>query len=406
MKGAFGREENIIKPDYAKRMERVTPSAIMELLKMAGTGDYISFASGLPDPSLFPADLLRVVTDRVLTTDAAGALQYGPAEGYPPLRAWVAERLRTRGFAANPENILLTSGSQQALDLVARAFLNDGDPVCIESPTYLAALQVCDSYGALYRPVPQDDDGMDVEAAESALATGCKMLFALPNFQNPTGRTLTVARRERLASALARTGTVLMEDDAYYDLRYEGASLPPIGSLMRDGIALYSGTFSKSVAPGLRVGYLHGPAEIIERLTQLKQITDLHTGSLSQRLIYGFVTEFDLDAQIERLRAAYRLKRDTMFSALKETMPAGVGWTHPAGGMFLWMTLPYGINATGLLKAALSRGVIFVPGVGFHPARRGANTLRLNFVSASPDKIVTGVRRLSEIIREAIAMAR
>jgi 2-aminoadipate transaminase len=386
-------------PKFAKRMERVTPSAIMELLKAAGTGEYISFASGLPDPQLFPAELLREVTERVLTSDAAGALQYGPAEGYPPLRAWVAERLRGRGFAAKPENILLTSGSQQALDLVARAFLNDGDAVCIESPTYLAALQICDSFGAVYRPVPQDEDGMDVVRAEAALASGCKLLFALPNFQNPTGRTLSAERRERLAAALARTGTVLLEDDAYHDLRYEGDSLPPVGSLMRDGIALYSSTFSKTIAPGLRVGFLYGPPAVIERLTQLKQITDLHTGSLAQRLIYGFVTEANLEAQIERLQSAYRLKRDTMLAALQETMLPGVRWTHPAGGMFVWLTLPTDLNATELLKTAMARGVIFVPGVGFHPDGGGEHTLRLNFVSATPEKISTGVRILAEVIR-------
>ncbi len=389
------------RPEFAKRMERVTPSAIMELLKAAGTGDYISFASGLPDPSLFPVELLREMADRVLTSDAAGGLQYGPAEGYAPLRDWLAERMRARGFAAQAENILLTSGSQQGLDLVARAFLNDGDGVAIESPTYLAALQVCDSFGATYRPIPQDEAGMEIEAAESALATGCKLLFALPNFQNPTGRTLTGERRAQLAAVLERTGTVLLEDDAYYDLRYEGDPLPPIGSLMRDGIALYSGTFSKSIAPGLRVGYLYGPAPIIERLTQLKQITDLHTGSLSQRIIYRFVTEGDFQAQIERLRSAYRAKRDTMLTTLTETMPEGVCWTHPAGGMFLWMTLPETMNATDLLIKARDRGLLFVPGAGFHPDGRGVNTLRLNFVSASPEKIVIGVKLLAEVMRES-----
>ena len=389
---------------FAKRMERVAPSAIMELLKTAGKGDTISLASGLPDPDLFPTDLLLQVMERVLTSDAAGALQYGPAEGYPALRDWVAERLRARGFTANSENILLTSGSQQALDLVARAFLNDGDIVGIESPTYLAALQVFDSYGATYRPVPQDDEGMIVATAESALSSGCKLLFVLPNFQNPTGRTLTLDRRDRLASALVRTDAILLEDDAYYDLRYEGESLPPIGSLMPPGRALYSGTFSKTIAPGLRVGYLYGPAPIVERLTQLKQITDLHTGSLSQRIVYRFVTECDSNAQIERLRTVYRSKRDVMLSALTEHMPSTVRWTHPAGGMFLWMTLPVGIDAVDLLKKAMERGVIFVPGQSFHPDRTAANTLRLNFVSASAEKIATGVRILADVIRDAIEL--
>jgi len=390
-------------PRFAARMGRVAPSAIMELLKTAGSGEYISFASGLPDPALFPADLLGAAAERVLAKDSSGALQYGPAEGYPPLRDWVAERLRARGFAGGPENILLTSGSQQALDLAARAFLNEGDAVCIESPTYLATLQVCDSYGAAYRPAPQDEDGLEIDAAETALSAGCAMLFALPNFQNPTGRTLSAPRRERLAAALDKTPTILMEDDAYYDLRYEGRPLPPIGSLMRGGAALYSGTFSKIIAPGLRVGYLHGPPEVIARLTQLKQITDLHTGSLSQRLVCDFVTQCDLRGQIERLQAAYRAKRDTMLAALRTSMPAGIEWTHPAGGMFLWVTLPPTLDASELLKSALARGVIFVPGAGFHPDGRGANTLRLNFVSAPADKIVEGIGILAEIVRDRIS---
>ncbi|HLJ57474.1 MAG TPA: PLP-dependent aminotransferase family protein [Chthonomonadaceae bacterium] len=386
-------------PRFAHRMARVTPSAIMELLKTAGSGEYISFAGGLPDPALFPSEQIAAITERILSTDGAGALQYGPAEGYPPLRECVAERLRGRGFrGAAPENVLITSGSQQALDLAARAFVNEGDAVCIESPTYLASLQVCDSYGARYLPVPQDDDGMVVDEAERALAAGCATLFALPNFQNPTGRTLSAARRERLAPALDRSGAVLIEDDAYYDLRYEGDPLPPIASLMARGTALYSGSFSKIIAPGLRVGYIHGPADIIARLTHLKQITDLHTGSLSQRVVYQFVATGALESQIDRLRAAYRAKRGAMLAALQSCMPSGVAWTRPAGGMFVWLTLPEGMDASAPLKAAMARGVIFVPGASFHPEGRGANTLRLNFVSASEAKIAEGIRLLADVI--------
>ena len=213
----------------------------------------------------------------ILSEDAAAALQYGPAEGYGPLREWVAQMLRGRGFAASAENVLLTSGSQQALDLTARAFLDRGDAVAIECPTYSAALQVFDSYGANYRQAHHDADGMLADQTAAALSAGCKLLFALPNFQNPSGRTLHHDRRERLAAALSDCETVLLEDDAYYDLRYEGKPLPPIGALIPPERALYSGTFSKTVAPGLRVGYLFGPAPVIERLTHLKQMTDLHT---------------------------------------------------------------------------------------------------------------------------------
>ena len=394
-------EQSSITASFAQRMRRVGPSAIMELLKTAGTGEYISFASGLPDPTLFPIEELSEAAENVLRT--AGALQYGPAEGYPPLRDWVAERLRARGFTATAENILLTSGSQQALDIVARAFLNEGDRVCVESPTYLAALQVFDSWGASYSSVAQDDDGMDVVGAERALESGCKLLFALPNFQNPTGRTLSFGKRDRLASALDHASTVLLEDDAYYDLRYEGDALPPIGSLMRTGTALYSGTFSKTIAPGLRVGYLFGPTEVISHLAHLKQMTDLHTGSLAQRMVHWFVTSYYFDRQIQRLQSVYRSKRDVMLVALSETMPSCVQWTRPEGGMFLWMTLPEPMDATALLPEAMASGIMFVPGKGFHTGLHqegtGVNTLRLNFVSAPKDKIPQGIRILAELIR-------
>lgn len=384
--------------NFSQRMARVAASPIMELLKSAGTGDYISFASGLPDPALFPSEALRAIAEEILTQDGHGALQYGPAEGYPPLREWVAERLRARGFKASVENILLTNGSQQGLDLAARAFLDPGDYVCVESPTYLAALQTFDSFGVRYRVVPQDDAGMDVETAERALEEGVKLLFALPNFQNPTGRTLSLARREKLVAALARTGTLLLEDDAYYDLRYDGDPLPPVATLQPQIAALYTGTFSKTVAPGLRVGYIHGPAAVIERLTQLKQITDLHTGSLTQRIVYRYVTNGPLSAQVERLRDAYRTKRDAMLVALKRHMPEGVCWTRPAGGMFLWVTLPETMNGSTVLKEAMARGLLVVPGEGFHPDGRGVNTLRLNFVSPPLEQIEQGVQLLAEII--------
>jgi 2-aminoadipate transaminase len=383
---------------FSQRMARVAASPIMELLKSASTGGYISFASGLPDSSLFPTEELRRITEEVLTRDGSGALQYGLAEGYPPLRDWVAERLRARGFKASAENILLTNGSQQGLDLTARAFLDSGDYVCVESPTYLAALQAFDSFGVSYRVVSQDEAGMDTKVAEQVIEEGVKLLFALPNFQNPTGRTLSLARREKLAAALVRTGTILLEDDAYYDLRYDGEPLPPIGTLHPQLVALYTGTFSKTIAPGLRVGYIYGPKELIERLTQLKQITDLHTGSLTQRIVYRYVASGKLPTQVEHLCATYRAKRDTMQIALDRHMPTGVQWTCPSGGMFLWITLPEGLNGSTVFKKAKEHGLLVVPGEGFHPDGRGANTLRLNFVSPPREQIEPGVSLLAEVI--------
>jgi 2-aminoadipate transaminase len=238
-------------PPFSRRMARVSPSAIMELLKTTAAGDYISFASGLPDPDLYPFDALQAIADEVLTTDGRAGLQYGPAEGYPPLRAWVAERLRARGLPATPEHVLITHGSQQALDLAARLFLDPGDRVLLESPSYLAAIQAFDSYEAVYDAVSLDDGGVDAEAVVCRLAERApRLLFLLPNYQNPTGITLALDRRQRIAAAAARTGTPLLEDDAYYDLRYDGDPLPPLAALVSNPWTIYTGTFSKTSATG------------------------------------------------------------------------------------------------------------------------------------------------------------
>jgi 2-aminoadipate transaminase len=382
-------------------MARVAPSAIMEILKTTATGEYISFASGLPDPDLYPRDVLRAITDDVLTTDGRMGLQYGPAEGYPPLRDWVAERLRARGLAAAPEQILITHGSQQALDLAARLFLDPGDRVVIESPSYLAAIQAFDSYEAVYDPVTLDDDGVDDAAVVARLRRERPgLLFLLPNFQNPTGITLAPARRRPIAEAAAETETPLLEDDAYHDLRYDGEALLPLSALANNPWAVYTSTFSKTIAPGLRVGFLFAQPPVVARLAQLKQITDLHTGSLAQRIAYCFCESGRLDPQIECLRSVYRERRDAMLAALDAHLD-GVGtWTRPAGGMFIFVKLAEGADVAGLLERAMARGIAFIPGASFHPDGRGRNTLRLNFVSETPERIREGIALLAAVIRE------
>jgi 2-aminoadipate transaminase len=383
----------------AQRMKWVGSSAIMELVKRAGTGGFINFASGLPDASLFPDRELQSAAEHVLSLDSAGALQYGPTEGYAPLRDWIAQRLRGFGLRATPESILITNGSEQALDLCARAFLNPGDHVCVESPTYAAALQTFTACEVRYQTIQQDEEGLNVEAAQDALRSGCKLLYTLPNFQNPSGRTLSADRREKLAEAIGASGAILIEDDAYHDLLYEGEDLPPVASLAEGGAALYLGSFSKSIAPGLRVGYVHGPAPVIERLSHLKQISDLHTSSLSQRLVFRFVSEGHFEPHLEKLTRAYRAKRDRMLAALDQSMPAGVHWTHPLGGMFLWLTLPESMDAEKLLDCAIDRKLLFVPGGGFCADSTGRNAIRLNFVSATPTEIDQGITILADLVR-------
>jgi 2-aminoadipate transaminase len=390
---------------FAHRMQRVTPSAIMEIIKMIAAADVISFASGLPDPSLYPIDDLRGITDDILTSDGRAALQYGPAEGVPALREWVAGRLRQRGLNVTPEGVLITHGSQQALDLAARAFLDAGDRVLLESPSYLAAIQTFDSYEADYSVLPVDADGLDPAALRQKLqASGRpKLLYLLPNFQNPTGVTLAAERRQAVAEAAAGAGLPLVEDDAYHDLRYEGAPLPPVASLAENPWAIYTGTFSKTIVPGIRVGYAAGNPAVIARLGQLKQITDLHSSSLSQRIALRFCLEGRLEPQLVRLQAAYRERRDAMMAALSAEMTGLATWTHPKGGMFLLLTLPTKIETAALLPRAMEAGVAFVPGGTFFPQGGGDHTLRLNFVSATAGQIETGIRLLARVIREAVS---
>lgn len=385
-------------------MTRVSPSAIMEILKQVAAADVISFASGLPDPDLYPTDTLRGITDEILTRDGRAALQYGPAEGVPALRAWVADRLRQRGLDVTAEGVLITHGSQQALDLAARAFLDPGDRVLLESPSYLAAIQTFDSYEAEYDTLPVDENGLDPSGLRAILkshAQPAKLLFILTNFQNPTGVTLAPERRQPVAEAAAAAGLPLLEDDAYHDLRYDGAPLPPVAALARNPWALYTGTFSKTIVPGIRVGYVAGDPVLIGRLAQLKQITDLHSTSLGQRIALRFCQEGYLEPQIARLCAAYKERRDAMLAALAAHMTGLATWTHPQGGMFLLLTLPAWIDAAALFPRAMAAGVAFVPGGTFFPRSGGDHTLRLNFVSASPDQIHEGIRLLAGVIREA-----
>jgi 2-aminoadipate transaminase len=399
----------------ARRMARVAPSAIMEILKAVAGADVISFASGLPDPALFPTETLGAIVDDVLVREGRAALQYGPAEGVPELRAWVAERLRGRGLALPPEGVLITHGSQQALDLTARALLDPGDRVLIENPSYLAAIQTFDSYEAAYETLPVDEDGVAPTALQERLrpphtppklggyggaVRAARLLFLLPNFQNPTGLTLSAARRPTVAEAAAAAGVPVLEDDAYYDLRYEGEPLPAIAGLARNPRAVYTGSFSKTIVPGIRVGFAAGDPALIARLAQLKQITDLHSSSLGQRIALRFCLEGHLEPHIARLCAAYRERRDTMLRALSAHMTGLATWTHPQGGMFLLLTLPEGIDTARLLPRAMEAGVAFVPGGTFFPHGGGDHTLRLNFVSEPPERIREGIAVLSAVIRE------
>jgi 2-aminoadipate transaminase len=384
---------------YAARMARVEPSPIMELIRVMGTRQVINFASGLPDPSGFPIDALRDGAAAVLAEDWRGGLQYGEAEGYRPLREWVAADLSRRGVPTTVSQVLIVSGSQQGIDLVARSLVQPGDVVLTEDPSYLAALQVFASYEAAIRPVRTDSDGIDIEGTTTALRKpGVKLVYVMPSHQNPSGSTLVDARRRPLLEAAQAAGVPVLADEAYLDLRYDPGEPAPLAASLPGAPVISVGTFSKVIAPGLRVAWLTGPDAVVARLALLKQVTDLHTSSLAQRLIHRYVSGGHLPAQVARLRTAYRAKRDAFLEALDRHLAGKATWTRTAGGMFVLLRLPAGRSAAALLPAALDHGVAFVPGAPFFAAGGGEETMRLNFVSPALEQIDDGVARLAKAI--------
>jgi 2-aminoadipate transaminase len=397
---------------YAQRTQRMSGSIIRELLKLTEQEGVISFAGGLPAPDVFPVEEVRAATERVLRDHGAQALQYGTTEGYRPLREMLARHTGRYGLHITPDNILITSGSQQALDLLGKIFVNRGDRILAESPTYLGALQAWNSYGAEYITVKTDERGMDTGEVEAALRAGPKFIYVLPNFQNPTGVTLSLERRRRLVALADRYGVPIIEDDPYGQLRYEGRHLPPVavlderswhqGGFCYSGNVIYLSTISKTLAPGLRLGWVVAAPEVIRKLAQAKQGADLHTSTFNQMVAYEVAREGFLDRHIHLIRKVYGLRRDIMLEAMSRHFPEGVQWTHPQGGLFLWVTLPDRLDSAELLKKALERGVAFVPGGPFHPCGGGYNTLRLNFSNATPDAIREGIARLGDVMKEAL----
>lgn len=398
---------------WASAVGNISSSAIRELLKVTEEPGVISFAGGLPSPDCFPAEEIALAAERVLANEAGRVLQYGPTEGFPPLRAFLVELMRARGLSIGPEHLLVTNGSQQGLDMIAKLLVDPGDVVLVEEPTYVGALQAFRPYRPRFVTLPMDDDGLQIEGVERALADlaaagqAPKFLYTVASFQNPTGVTLSAERRRALIALAARHGLPIVEDDPYGELRYSGAAPPLLAALdiERHGAprhVLYLSTFSKLLVPGLRVGWAVAPEVLLRRMVQVKQGLDLHTSSLAQAIAYEACRDGLLARQIPRIRAVYLQRRDAMLGALEQYLPAGARWTKPDGGMFLWITLPAGYNTTDLLARALERKVAFVPGGAFHANGGGTNTMRLNFSFSPPDTIVEGVRRLSEVFKAAL----
>ncbi len=382
----------------SQRAQKLTSSAIREILKVTERPEVISFAGGLPSAATFPVQRLQQACNDILSTSPAAALQYGPTEGYLPLREWIAKRHSVDGLKIDVDQVLVTTGSQQALDLLGKVLIDTDSRVLVETPTYLGALQAFSLSEPEYVSVPSDDEGVIPSALTPETTRDARFMYCLPNFQNPTGRRLPLDRRKELMRVLREAGVLIVEDDPYGSLAYRGDALPSLLSMNPQGV-VYLGSFSKVLAPGLRVGYLIAPVELHHKLVQAKQAADLHTPSFTQRMEYEVIKGGFLDEHIPQIRQRYSEQCRVMLNALEEFFPSAVQWNEPAGGMFIWVKLPAGIDSMLLLDKAIAENVAFVPGAPFFANDPQSNTLRLSFVTVSAEKIREGIAKLGALIR-------
>ncbi|SDP74837.1 2-aminoadipate transaminase [Rhodoferax sp. OV413] len=378
----------------AARTEKMNSSAIREILKVTERPGIISFAGGLPSPKTFPVAEFAAACEKVLREDGKGALQYAASEGYGPLREIVAAGLP---WNVDPAQVLITTGSQQGLDLLGKVLIDPGSKVLVETPTYLGALQAFAPMEPKVVSVASDDEGVDLDDLARKADNG-RFLYVLPNFQNPTGRTMTEARRAALVERAAALGLPLVEDNPYGDLWFDAPPPAPLTGRNPDG-CVYMGSFSKVLAPGLRLGYVIAPKAMMPKLLQAKQAADLHSPSFNQRMVVAVMQDGFLARHVPTIRALYKSQRDAMLAALAREMPAGVTWNTPDGGMFLWARLPEGVHAVDLLPKAVDKGVAFVPGTAFYADNADPRSIRLSFVTASVEQINIGIKALAEAIR-------
>ena len=384
----------------ARRAKRLNPSTIREILKITEQPGIISLAGGLPSADTFPIQAMREATERVLRESPREALQYAASEGYAPLREWVAQHMAAQGLEqADAAQVLITTGSQQGLDLVGKVLIDPGSTVAVESPTYLGALQAFAPYEPEFVAVEGDEEGPMPQAL--AAARGARFVYLLPNFQNPTGRCVTAVRRRQLVQAAAQLELPIVEDNPYGDLWFDHPPPPPLCATAGDA-GIYLGSFSKVLAPGLRLGYLIAPKPLFPKLLQAKQAADLHTPGFNQRVVHEVIKGGFLDRHVPTIRARYKAQRDAMQAALQKhlhDLPGGsCRWNPPTGGMFFWVELPAHMDATALLPKAVAAGMAYVPGATFYPYEARANTLRLSFVTAPPDRIEAGVAALAGVL--------
>ena len=390
----------------ARRAARMNPSIIREILKVTEKPGVLSMAGGLPSADTFPVDAIKAACDRVLSQSPREALQYAASEGYAPLREWVAARVASLGMNVRPDQVLITSGSQQGLDLVGKILCDAGAPVAVETPTYLGALQAFTPFEPLFASLASDQEGPRPEAIAALPhdAPGTRFAYLLPNYQNPTGRVMGASRRVAVVEALRRANVPLVEDNPYGDLWFDEPPPAALSSLWPEG-SLYLGSFSKVFTPGFRLGYVIAPPELYPKLLQAKQAADLHTPGFNQRVVHEVVKDGFLDHHVPSIRALYKANRDAMAAALQAHLPPGCEWQLPQGGMFFWVRLPAGLDAMALLPRAVAAGIAYVPGAAFYAHQPDPRTLRLSFVTLTPALIAEGVEKLGRVLHEALEPA-
>ncbi|MFD5849999.1 PLP-dependent aminotransferase family protein [Cytobacillus pseudoceanisediminis] len=390
---------------FAERARFVTSSETREILKVTERPEVISFAGGLPAPELFPVDPLKDVCSAVLNEEGAAALQYSTTEGYIPLRDAICQRMKMAGIDSSLENVLITSGSQQAIDLTGRLFINEGDTIICESPTYLAAINVFKSYKAQFIEVAMDDDGMLMEELEKRLQEhpNAKFIYTIPDFQNPTGRTLKLERRKRMIELANQYDVLIVEDNPYGAVRFAGKELPPVKHFDTEGRVIYLSTFSKIFTPGLRLGWICAHPFFIDKYVAFKQTADLHTDSFAQRITAKYMELYDIEEHIHKIKAVYKERCTAMLSCIEEFFPNNISYSKPEGGLFIWVELPEGIDSAHIFTECLKNNVACVPGAPFFPNGTQTNTLRLNYSNMPKEKIIEGMKRMGEVLHRELA---
>lgn len=391
---------------FSERTNLVKASETREILKVTEKPEFISFAGGLPAPELFPVEALKVVCNAVLNEEGAVSLQYSTTDGYIPLREAICRRMRDIGINSTIEDVLITSGSQQAIDLTGRLFINEGDTIICESPTYLAAINAFKSYKPKFVEVDMDDDGMVMETLEKKLREhpNVKFIYTIPDFQNPTGRTLKLERRKRMVEVASKYDVLIVEDNPYGYIRFTGEAIPPVKHFDTEGRVIYISTFSKIFAPGLRLGWICADESFIEKYIAFKQTADLHTDNFAQRITAKYLETYNIEEHINKIKEVYNERCTAMLSSIKQFFPKNIKYSAPEGGLFIWIELPESVDSGELLAKCLKNKVAFVPGASFFPNRTKNNALRLNYSNMPKEKIMEGIKIMGEVLHRELEM--